>query len=158
MKPKKTTFDPCIVGCALSLLVFTACDTKTNQEKIGEAKAEATEQIHAAQAKADEAASKAAAEIEAAKRKAAAKIQATGTPPVVVPTPSVPPETTNKIDRALNKAEDKVKDLLDVRPNEAVKDRLENAAEDARSAADDAAAQAEEAARKAAEATRKAGQ
>ena len=154
----KSTFDPRIAGCALSLIVFTACDTKTNQEKIGEAKAEATEQIHAAQAKADDAARKAALEIDEAKRKAAAKIQATGTPPVVVPTPSVPPVTSNKIERGLDKAEDKVKDLLDVRPNEAAKDRLENAAEDARAAADDAAAAADEAARKAAEATRKAGQ
>lgn len=157
----KTLFSLTVVLGAGALLGLTACDDRSADQKTTAAKQEAVQKINEAQAEADqkklEATQQAQKEIADAQRKALEQGSPPAVappPPPVIPPPTAPPTPGSTVD----KIENKVKDALNVRPNEGVKDALEEKAENAKDAADDAAARADEAASRAAEAAKKAGQ
>ncbi|MEO8616521.1 MAG: hypothetical protein ABI600_15365 [Luteolibacter sp.] len=151
MKNSNNRLSITLTGMSLILMPFTACEKKSEQQKINEVRAEARDEIIAAEAKADHARLEAELKITEARRKVEEKTGLVEAPPPVIVIPesgviSQPPII------------EKVKDILNVRPNEAKKDRLENRAEKARQDAENAADAADEAAQRADRAARAAGQ
>ena len=140
-----------LTGVSVALLSLTACEKKSERQKINEVKAEAREEIIAAQAKADHARLDAELKITEARRKVEEKTGVVDAPPPVIVIPEAGVSAQPPI-------VEKVKDILNVRPNEAVKDRLENRADKAREDAENAAAAADEAAQRADRAAKAAGQ
>ncbi len=140
-----------LTGFSLALLPFTSCEKKSEQQKINEVRAEARDEIIAAEAKADHARLEAELKITEARRKVEEKTGVVDAPPpvIIIPDSGV---------RSQPPIIEKVKDILNVRPNEAVKDRLENRAEKAQQEAENAADAADEAARRADRAAKAAGQ
>ncbi len=148
-------FNACIpiflTSISLAVILFTSCEKKSEQQKINEVRAEARDEIIAAEAKADHARLEAELKITEARRKVEEKTGVVDAPPPVIVIPD------NGV-RSEPPIVEKVKDLLNVRPNEATKDRLENRADKARQDAENAADAADEAARRADKAARAAGQ
>ncbi|MGI8604249.1 MAG: hypothetical protein ACR2OZ_14835 [Verrucomicrobiales bacterium] len=144
---------------AVTLLSVIGCERKTTAEKVADAQQQAQTEIIEAQKNAEVAKLEAQAEADRktleARRKAANKIGNAVDGPSV-PAPVLRNEPVH--DPAAPKVGDKIKDALDIRPNEQTKDALEDAADRARAEAAAAAAKAEEAERRAEAAAKKAGQ
>jgi hypothetical protein len=155
----KSFTNPLAALLTIIAISLTACDSKSDQQKVIEAKNEAAAKIQEAQSKAEqtklEAQTKAEKEIAEAQRKAAEKIQEAGGPQAI-PTPPATPAPAQP--NALDKAENKLKDALNLRPNEAAKDLLEEKAADAKDDAEAAQKKADKATQDAIDAAKKAGQ
>jgi hypothetical protein len=150
-----------LMTTAVMFFAAGGCERKSTAEKVVEAQREAQRDMIEAQKKAEvakiEAQAKADREIIEAQQRAQKEIGAAAGRPGTGVSPPTVIRTESPTDGTAGKVEEKIKDALNVRPNEKTKDALEDAADRAREAADAAAAKAEEAARKAENAEKKAG-
>jgi hypothetical protein len=130
------------MSVTLTAMLLTACDRKDEGQKLDEARAEAGKEIIAAQAEADQVRLSAELKITEARREAGERTGISDAPPPIILIPDSEETSPSQI-------VDHVRDALNVRPNEATKDRLENRAEEAREDAETAADAADEAAQRA---------